>query len=85
MSPRRRRRPVTPERALGDVVRELRRERGLTQEALAFACERSPHFISDVERAKYAMSIRTLFAVAAALDTKPSHMLRQAEDLIDAR
>lgn len=85
MSPRRRRRSVTPERALGDVVREMRRERELTQEALAFACERSPHFISDVERAKYAMSTRTLFAISEALDTRPSEMLRRAEALLGYR
>jgi transcriptional regulator with XRE-family HTH domain len=77
------RRPrFTPEEALGSAVRELRRERGLTQEQLAFACERSPHFISDVERAKYSMSVRTLFAVAGALGARPSEVLRRAEALL---
>lgn len=77
-----RRRSVTLERAVGDVVRELRRQRGLTQEALAFACDRSPHFISDIERAKYAMSIRTLLAVAEALDARPSDVLLRAEAVL---
>ena len=65
------------------MIRQLRRERGLSQEGLAFAAQLSPHFISDVERAKYGMSVRTLFAVAAALGTSPSELLHRAEALLE--
>lgn len=79
---RRGRRKLTPREAFGEALREFRRRGGLTQEELAFAGDRSPRHVSDLERAKYSPSLDTLFALADALDTRPSEMLRRAEALI---
>lgn len=82
---RRGRRRITPREALAEVLREFRRSRGLTQEALAFAGGRTPRHVSDLERAKHSPSLDTLFALAEALETRPSEMLRRAEAMIGHR
>jgi transcriptional regulator with XRE-family HTH domain len=64
------------------VVREARQSKGMTQEGLAFAADRSPRFISNLERGQGGMSVRTLFALAGALDVRPSTLIRRAEKAI---
>lgn len=80
---RRGQRKLTPREAFGEVLRACRRDRGLTQEALAFAGNRSPRHVSDLERAKYSASLDTLFALADGLGTRPSEILQEVEKLID--
>lgn len=79
---RRRRQRMTPRDAFGQTPREFRRGQDLTQEELAFAGERSPRHVSELERANYSPSLGTVFALADALDTRPSELLRRAEALL---
>lgn len=69
----------SPESAFGDVLRELRLDRELSQESLAHACQRHRTYISLLERGKHSPSIATLFLLARALATKPSEILRRVE------
>jgi transcriptional regulator with XRE-family HTH domain len=39
-------------------------------------------YVSDLERGKYSASIKTLFLLAAVLETTPSRLLRRVEELL---
>lgn len=70
----------TPEQAFGQVLRELRHQRGLSQEALSFACGRHRTYVSLLERGLNSPSLRTLWMLAEALDVRPSTLIRRTED-----
>jgi transcriptional regulator with XRE-family HTH domain len=72
-------RKLTPEQAFAQVLKELRTKRGLSQEALAHACDRHRTYISLLERAKHSPSLGVLFNLADALGTRPSEILRKVE------
>ena len=55
---------------IGQRVRELRTRRGWTLEELAQKTNCTPGFLSQLENAKAAPSITTLYAIAEALDIK---------------
>ena len=72
---RRRRKVTVSERAtphvrafLGQRLRELRKEHGLSQERLGRASSLSGKFIGEVERGEKSISIDSLFKVAVALE-----------------
>jgi transcriptional regulator with XRE-family HTH domain len=63
----------------GRVIRELRHETGLSQEALSFACGRHRTYVSLIERGKNSPSIKTVWLLAEALGVAPSEILRRVE------
>lgn len=67
------------EESFGAVLRELRLERGLSQEALSFACSRHRTYVSLLERGRNSPSLKTLWMLAAALDILPSELVRRVE------
>lgn len=54
-------------RAFGARVRELRTERGISQEALALLAGISPRYLSDVELGKRNIALENIAALAIAL------------------
>ena len=63
-------------RVLGANVRRLRRERGLSQEQLAFEAEIDRTYVSQIERAVINPSLLVLHKVAKALgSTVPDILL----------
>jgi transcriptional regulator with XRE-family HTH domain len=56
------------DRALGAAVRELRNERGMTQESLAHTANLALGTVTGVERATSAPDWATVRAIAKALD-----------------
>lgn len=77
--------PADLDRAFGDVVRELRHERGLSQEALSFACDRHRTYVSLLERGRNSPSLRTLWLIADALEVSPSVLVRRVERKVTSR
>lgn len=73
---------MTPEEALGQALREARLKVGLSQEDLGEACGRHRTYISLLERGKHSPSIKTLFSVAAVLETTPWRLLKRADALL---
>ena len=65
--------------AFGEVLRELRNQRGLSQEALSFACERHRTYVSILERGLNSPSLSTIWMFADALGVKPSEIVRRVE------
>ena len=68
-----------PEKAFGDVLRQLRNSRKLSQEKLGDACNSDRTFVSMLERGLVSPTLRTLVKFSAALGVTPSEMLRRAE------
>lgn len=56
--------------AFGIRLKQLRKERGLTQEQLAELTDRTPHAISAIERGINAPNFETMIALAKALRTE---------------
>ena len=66
---------------LGERLRALRKERGLSQERLGQRSRLSGKFIGEVERGEKSISIDSLYHVAVALDIP----LRELTDVHGAR
>ena len=69
------------EDAFGRVLRELRTERGLSQEALSLACGRHRTYVSLLERGHNSPTLTTVWRLAAALDVSAAEFVRRVEAL----
>ena len=56
------------EKVIGKRIQELRKKRGVTQEALAQVIEVSPHYLSALERGIYNIKLETLVKILNFLD-----------------
>ena len=72
------RKPFTPQRLFGEVVRAERNRQGISQEDLAHRSDLSTAFMSHVECGTKTVSIETIAKVAAGLGTKGSELLLRA-------
>jgi transcriptional regulator with XRE-family HTH domain len=70
---------VTPDQAFGEVLRELRVDRNLSQERLALDCGLDRTFISMLERGIRQPTISTLFKLAKGLDISASELVVRVE------
>lgn len=61
---------------LGENVRRLRKERGLSQEELAFRAGMKRSYLSDLERGTRNPTVRAVGRLATALDSDASSLLR---------
>lgn len=62
--------------SLGERVRELRREKGFSQEAFAEKCGLHRTYISGIERGKRNVSLRNIEVIAQALGISISELMR---------
>jgi len=65
--------------AFGKIIREIRQDRGISQEALSLSCGRHRTYISLIERGKNSPSITTLWLIAAALGVSPAAVIARVE------
>ena len=56
-------------RSLGEEVRERRKQRDLSQEALAHQAGVHPNVVGRLERGSYNITVLTLLAIAVKLNT----------------
>lgn len=68
---------MTPESAFGQVLREVRKKTGLSQEKLALAANLDRTFVSLLERGLRQPSLTTLLTLANVLEV-PAPTLLQA-------
>ena len=64
-------------RRIGINVKKFRKERGLSQEELAFECRRHRTYISGVERGVRNPTVLVLEAIAQALEIPSSRLLEE--------
>ena len=69
-----------PGEAFGKVLRVLRVERGLSQEALALEAGVQRNYVSLIERGVNQPTITTIFKLATALGIKPSQVVELVEN-----
>jgi len=67
MVPMNKRQEAQIQKHFGERVRELRKEKGLSQEALALACELDRTYIGGVERGERNISLLNIYKIAGAL------------------
>jgi transcriptional regulator with XRE-family HTH domain len=60
---------------VGKKVREIRKQKGLSQEELAFRSGLHRTYISDIERGDRNVSLKNIEKIARALGVKPSELL----------
>ena len=74
-----------PIKEFGLVINHMRKELGLSQEALADEASLDRTFISQLETGTKQPSLTTIFRLAAALHVKASDLLRRVEANIGER
>lgn len=69
--------------AFADVLKELRAERGISQEALSHAGGGDRTYVSRLENAQNSPTMRALWRIAEVLEIAPSEILRRVEERLD--
>jgi transcriptional regulator with XRE-family HTH domain len=79
------RKPVL--KKVGDQIRQLRKQAGLSQEELAERCELHRNYVGGIERGERNVSLLNLCLIAAALEVGPGDLLVgiDASDLLALR
>ncbi|MBT1700282.1 helix-turn-helix domain-containing protein [Fulvivirgaceae bacterium PWU4] len=67
------------EARFGELLKELRNKKGLTQEELATDCGLDRTYISMLERGLRQPTLTTLFKIAEVLNVSPSSIVKQLE------
>lgn len=65
--------------SLGAAVAELRHERRLSQEALAFEAGLHPTYVSSIERGGRSVGLEAIVGLARAFDLSAAQLLAHAE------
>jgi len=73
---------VEPEVAFGIVLRELRKQRELSQEVLAHESGLERNYISLLELGRNSASIKTLFKLTPVLGVSVSEFMGQVENTL---
>lgn len=68
---------------IGNVIRELREKKGLTQEQLSGLATLDRTHYSKIERGLRSPSVDTIFKIAYALDMKPHDLVRIIEERVE--
>jgi DNA-binding XRE family transcriptional regulator len=71
--------PVGPERALGEALREIRKEKGISQEQLALDSGLDRTYVSLIERGSQSPTIRSIIKLASVLQVAPSDIVLRME------
>lgn len=70
------------QQAFGQVLRETRNARGISQEQLALTAEVDRSFVSQIERGVRQPTLTTICKLAAALSIKASTLIAKMETAI---
>jgi transcriptional regulator with XRE-family HTH domain len=73
------------EKLFGQVLQQLRKECGISQEELGFESGYHRTYISQLERGKKSPSLQTLFQLAKALKVEPSQIVERIQTLVAPR
>lgn len=65
--------------ALGKAIRQVRKERGISQEELALKCEIDRSYMGAIERGEQNAGLLHVARIAKALDTKIERLMAVAK------
>lgn len=71
---------ATPEAAFAKALQEMRKERGMSQEALGFESGYHRTYISMLERGIHNPSLRTILSVSSALGVSATKIVQRVEE-----
>lgn len=74
---------MEPSEAFGAAMREVRAEKGISQEAAAQACDIDRAYYGALERAVKSPTIPMIWKISGGLEVKPSDLIRRAEQHLD--
>jgi transcriptional regulator with XRE-family HTH domain len=74
---------ISSSQAFGAAVRELRAERELSQEDAALAGGIDRAYFGHIERGTKSPTLKTIWKVSEALDTRPSELLIRTERILE--
>lgn len=69
--------------SLGERIRKARKQKNLTQEQLAEACDLSTAHIGHIERGTRALSIESLITISKVLDVSTDYLLLDVSNSTD--
>ena len=72
-------------RAISETIRQIRLEKGLSQEVLSGLADIGRSHLAMIETGKKKANMETIWKIAAALDMKPSEFLHQVERCMEAQ
>lgn len=75
---------MTLEVAFGNVIKELRTAKGLSQEILSFESGLDRSYISQIECGHRQPTLVTIFQLAKALQTPPAHIIQSVDSLYNS-
>jgi XRE family transcriptional regulator, regulator of sulfur utilization len=73
---------MEPSEAFGAAMKEVRAERGISQEAAAQASSLDRSYYGALERSVKTPTLPTIWKIAGGLEIKPSELLRRAEQIL---
>jgi transcriptional regulator with XRE-family HTH domain len=76
---------LSPSQAFGQAAREIRKERGLSQEQAALDGGIDRAYYGHIERATKSATLRTVWKMSAALDVPVSDIFVRAERILEAQ
>lgn len=76
---------MEPEVAFGRALRKLRKNREMSQEALAFEAGIERNYVSLLELGRNSASVNVIFKLAKALEVRPSQLIEAAEQEMVSR
>ena len=78
--------PVSgPEKAFGQALREIRKEKGISQEALGLESGFDRTYVSLIERGLRSPTVRVVVRLAEVLGVRASEIVRRMEDILSTR
>jgi transcriptional regulator with XRE-family HTH domain len=72
------------EKAFGQALREVRKNRKISQEDLGLEADFDRTFVSLIERGIQSPTIRTVVRLASVLQVRPSIIVRKMERILEA-
>lgn len=69
----------------GRVIRQLRLERGMSQEILSGLAIISRSHLAEIESGKDSANVKTLWRIATGLDLRLSELIRRVEEEMERR
>lgn len=72
---------MDPLATVGETIRRLRKERGLTQEELAERADCHPNYVGGVERGERNVALLNILFFARALEVRPERLFEGLTDV----
>lgn len=75
--------PTLDAKTVGEVIAELRKKKGISQEVLSGLADIGRTHLSAIERGERKPTLETLYRISCALDIKMSDIVKQIESRIE--